>query len=187
MQNIVNELLNSESFIHVGNFIKENNSVNLISFDWIVKGEVLRDKRGRVYFFVETDNFGNEKIIKIGKSNDKGGIKGTINFYTSTLSGSPSITRFSLHHLIRKKIEEEKNISVFVKFVSSVKSVVEGLTTSKEILVPLDVTYFEKQILDDYKEIFGNHPEWNFKESGKMIPMDLIDKFTKFLQNKRVK
>ena len=187
MKEYVSDFLYLQNYIYVGDFTRSNHKKNMVAFEWKIDTPTKKDSRGRIYIFVETDSIGIKKINKVGKSNDKSGLIGTISSYTSTLSGSPSITRFSLHHLIRKKIDEGKKISVFVKFIGSVKAIVEGITTQKEVLVPLDVTYFEKQILDDYKKLFGCFPEWNFQESGKQVSIDLIDKFTTFIKNKRVK
>jgi hypothetical protein len=180
----IDKLIKSCGLIYVGEFIKNDNVPNLISFNWEIKGDVTKDKSGRIYFFVEVDSTKTKKIIKIGKSNDKKGIKGTLSFYTNTLSGSPSITRFSVHHLIRKKLDDNKSILVFTKFVESVKSTVFGLTSKKDIFVPLDVTYYEKQYLDDFKEIFETYPEWNFQESGNKLPIYLVENYAKFMGNK---
>jgi hypothetical protein len=187
MEISLDKLIESCGLIYVGEFITNHNTANLISFNWKIKGDITKDKSGRVYFFVEADKNNNKKIIKIGKSNDKNGIKGTLGFYTSTLSGSPSVTRFSVHHLIRQKLDEGKSILVFVKFVESIKTTVFGLTSKIKISIPLDVTYYEKQYLDDFKEIFGSYPEWNFQESGNKLSIYLIEKYVKFMDNKNKK
>ena len=59
----------------------------------------LKKNTARVYFIVV-----DEEIFKIGGSNCKGGIKGTISPYLSGNSGRPSDRTFGINYLIQKTL-----------------------------------------------------------------------------------
>jgi len=180
---IENQLISD--FIYVGEFIDKEDSVNLISFkkEESIDNKTMSDKRGRVYIFLEEDEE-SSKILKIGKSSDKGGIKGTLNLYYAALSGTPGPNRFYLHHLISEKLKEGKRVKVFVRFAESVKKVIYGLTSNMEIDIPLDVTYIEKLCVEDYLKKFGSYPIWNYQERGERVKAELQEKFANFIFNK---
>ena len=182
---MIEELL--KKFIYVGFFITNQKPPNLINFSWVLEKQIQKDNSGRVYLFVEEDESGNKKILKIGKSSDKMGMKGTLGFYYTALSGTPSQSRYNLHYLINKKILEGKKIHAYVKFVESVECEVFGFTTSSKERIPLDITYTEKLHLDDYKKIYGKFPEWNFQENSEEIDHEIMNNFGLFIQNKKTK
>lgn len=177
-------LLSNDKIFFVGNFEKKESGINLIKFNWNIDIKQKKDKRGRVYFFVEKYN-DTYKILKIGKSNDKNGLNGTIGFYVSTLSGTPSITRYCLHNLIYQKLSENKEILVYSFFSNSIKTKVNGIIKKYSIEIPLDITYIEKIYLDEYYEEYAGYPEWNFKENNKNLPLNLIESYGIFIQNKK--
>jgi hypothetical protein len=45
----------------------------------------------------------------------------------------------------------------------------------------------ERLFIEDYKNIYGKFPEWNFQENGKTLPIDLVESFGKFIMNKKQK
>ena len=183
--NFIDQFILSEDVIFVGEFFKRDNNTNLISFKWDIDSTIKKNKNGRVYFFVEVDENGNKDILKIGKSSDKNGLNGTIGFYVNTLSGTPSITRFSIHNLIRKKLDENKKVIVYCRFSKSFKTKIKGLFNEYEYDVPLDMTYIEELCLKEYHNIFSKFPEWNYQESNTQIPIDLLEGYGIFIQEKK--
>ena len=77
-----------------------------------------------------------EKILKIGKSSDKGGIKGTFGFYYTALSGTPSQSRFNLHHLIHNKILNGSKI-LGVR-IAEYNALGKALIISLSIFIPIE-------------------------------------------------
>ena len=136
-----------------------------------------KNKSGRVYFFIEVDSENKKDILKIGKSSDKNGLAGTIGFYVNTLSGTPSITRYSVHNLIYRKLQENKKVLVYCKFSNSIKTKIKGIFEEHESEIPLDMTYVEELCLTEYHKNYLRFPEWNFQESNTQIPFDLLDIF----------
>ena len=179
----VDKIIKTNRLEYVGQFQKKDGE---LSFDWIMKRERLNDKRGRVYFFIEVSQDGSKKILKIGKSNSKSGIKGTLFNYISALKGTPGVNRFSLHHLICDKLNEKKQMLVYCIFIESVKKQITGIFKTSLIEIPLDVTYIEELCLKEYFEEYSNYPEWNFQESNTKIPLNLIESFGRFIENKKL-
>lgn len=182
----IKTLFDNKNIFLVGEFLTRNSSKNLLSFNWVLSKVYQKDKRGRVYFFIEKKPNGEFNVLKIGKSNDKQGIKGTIEFYVSTLSGTPSITRFSVHHLINEKLLGGSQIFVYCKFSDSVFTKVSGIFNEYEINIPLDVTYIENICLQEYHKHFMKYPEWNFQENNTQIPLKLVENYGIFIQNKKL-
>ncbi len=175
----------NEDVVFVGEFLKKENNINLLSFDWKIDSATKYNKSGRVYFFVVISNEGNKDILKIGKSSDKKGLCGTIGCYVSALSGSPSVTRFSIHNLIRKKLDQNNRILVYVKFSKSIKTKLKGIFEEHESEIPLDMTYVEELCLKEYFKEYSKYPEWNYQESHKELPIDMIESYSSFVENKK--
>jgi hypothetical protein len=171
---------------YIGNFFIKNNSPNLIGFNYSSTKEILSNKNGRIYFFVEI-NDENKKFLKIGKSSTKTGIKGTLSFYYDALSGTPGQNRFCMHYMIREKLDLGSKVEVYAIFSKSILTEINSFKTSLKIEVPLDMTYVEKLYLDDYKNNFGKYPEWNFQENNQKLPNNLMENFGKFIINKKTK
>ena len=77
--------------IKIGDFILKQNHKNKIDIKYLhnINKDVLNDNIARIYLFVV-----NGIIKKIGGSSGKGGIKSTMGFYTSSMTGSPGVPRF---------------------------------------------------------------------------------------------
>jgi hypothetical protein len=184
MDNRNYELL--EKFTYVGEFVVSTTSGNnLIGFNKVLSVKEMSNKQGRIYSFVEVINGEMVNILKIGKSSDKSGLNGTIGCYSSALSGTPGQNRFCMHHMIYDKLNNGSQIKVYVRFVESVKKIINGLFSEIEMEIPLDVTYVEQLCLSDYKIVFGDFPEWNFQERGETLPIDLMENFGIFISNKK--
>ncbi|MDB4126705.1 hypothetical protein N9580_01725 [Flavobacteriales bacterium] len=82
--------------IKIGDFqLNKTESANHITVKYNEKIEksILQCNLGRVYLFTC-----NENIIKIGGSSSKGGIKTSLSFYTTSMTGSPGKARFIIHY-----------------------------------------------------------------------------------------
>ena len=83
--------------VKIGDFVLKQKHRNKIDIKYLpnISKEELHDETPRVYLFVV-----NGIIKKIGGSSGKGGIKSTMNFYVSAMTGSPGVPRFVGHLLI---------------------------------------------------------------------------------------
>lgn len=181
----IDQFVLNKDVVFVGEFIKNENKTNLLKFKWNIDSTAKKNKSGRVYFFIEVNPDNTKDILKIGKSSDKSGLNGTIGFYVNTLSGTPSMTRYAVHNLIYRKLQEDKKVLVYCKFSNSIKTKIKGIFEEHESEIPLDMTYVEELCLNEYREKFLKYPEWNFQESNTQIPFDLLEKYSMFMEDKK--
>lgn len=133
-------------------------------------------ENGRIYLIVvyEKDENGkiynNGKILKIGSSECKGGIKNTFNFYQGGLVGSPSIRTFGVHKLIQEQLDLGNTIKIFALFIEPIKVVIDGLFSSIEKITYPQIKEMEDLCREDYKKIYGKYPIWNFQENAEEWP-----------------
>ena len=132
----------------------------------------IKSNAGRIYLIVTREEGGNGVIKKIGKSECKGGMKNTFAFYQGGLGGSPSIRTFGIHHLISTEIKENA-VEIWGIWSKPVKVQVPGLFEVTEMMVTPSIHCMEDACRNDYKEIMGEYPPWNFQERGTPWPEDV--------------
>lgn len=139
---------------------------------WYIKwisgeNDILEDTSGRVYIITSNGN-----IKKIGGSQDKGGVKGTLNWYeNSALTGGPSVRTYGIHTLIREELDKGNNVEVYVIISKKITASVKGLFGEKNIQTNVDFKTMENMCKDDYVSEMGSYPEWNFQERGEKWPI----------------
>jgi len=96
--------------IKIGDFELRQNHRNKIDLKYLtdISKDVLNDDVARIYLFV-VDGI----IKKIGGSSGKGGIKNTMNFYVSAMTGSPGVPRFVIHLLLAEALEKGKKVELY--------------------------------------------------------------------------
>ena len=108
----------------VGDFILKENHRNKIDIKFLptITKDVLNDSVARIYLFV-VDGI----IKKIGGSSSKGGIKSTMNFYASAMTGSPGVPRFVIHLLLAEALKKESKVELYMITSPKVLATVNGL------------------------------------------------------------
>ena len=124
------DISQAKNAIKYGDFILRQDSPNKIDIKWLpnITKEMLKDDTPRVYVFVQ-----NGRIVKIGGSADKGGIRATISFYVTGMQGSPGSSRFIGHLLIADALEKNYKMELYVITSPRVPAVVNGLSGSKKM------------------------------------------------------
>ena len=155
--------------IKVAKIIKcDGNKRRKLQIEWFGNKTLLTANKGRVYLIVV-----NGKIYKIGGSQAKGGIKGTMKPYIhAALTGAPSIRTYGIHILIREALNKQKKVELYLIQSPEVKIKVPGLFKN----VTKSVAPFkemESQCLHDYIECVGKFPIWNFQESLNAWPIHI--------------
>jgi len=138
---------------------------------------------GRIYLIVKRNGDENE-ILKIGKSECKGGMKTTFSFYQGGLGGSPSIRTFGIHHLIYNELLQNNQIEIYGIWSNPVKVMVPGLYDETEEFVCPSIHSMENKCRNEYKEIYGTYPPWNFQENATPWPVTILDKYKIQVQNR---
>ena len=118
-----------------------------------------RDPRGRTYIITV-----NNKIFKIGLSNDKAGI-GRLTGYHIGNSGSPSIRTLGIHYMVAHELTIGNKVEFYVKWATKIKTKISGLLSEKWTFVTTG-NPLEKYCIEEYKIITGEYPTWNKQELG---------------------
>ena len=111
----------------IGEFLLRNDdNPNKIKIKYLTEDEIdqgiLHDSSGRVYLLVS-----NDKIMKIGGSMSKGGIKSTMHFYVTAMQGGPSQSRWCTHLLIEKELRDENKVECWMIKNEKVEAKIAGL------------------------------------------------------------
>ena len=126
-----------------------------------ISKDVLKDNAGRVYLLVKEG-----KIMKIGGSISKGGIKSTMSFYVSANTGRPSIRSFGINQLVYEATLKGEEVSVYMITSEQVSAPVKGLFGSETLSISA-FKEMEEKCIADYVASEGNFPAWNYQEAGK--------------------
>ncbi len=166
--------------IKIGDFILRQNHRNKIDIKYLpnISKDVLNDDVARIYLFV-VDGI----IKKIGGSSGKGGIKNTMNFYVSAMTGSPGVPRFVIHLLIAEALEKGKKVELYMITSPKVLATVNGLFGSKKVEIA-SFKEMEDFCKSDYYSIEHRYPDWNFQENHEPYPVELAQKHNEYHKNR---
>lgn len=166
--------------IKIGDFALRQNHRNKININYLsnIDKKKLTDGSARIYLIVQ-DGI----IKKIGGSSSKGGIKATMMFYISAMTGSPGVPRFVVHLLIEKALLNKSKVDLYI--ITSPKTIakINGLFGSKKVEIA-SFKEMEDLCKSDYFSKKGKYPDWNFQENRKPYPSDLARKHNLYHQNR---
>lgn len=176
------KIKNVKTAIKIGDFILKHNHRNKIDIRYLpnISKEILLDECARIYIFVQ-DGI----IKKIGGSAGKGGIKATIGFYTSAMTGSPGGPRYIAHLLIAEALKKGSKVEVYMIISPKVLAKVNGLFCSKKMKIA-SFKEMEDFCKSDYYSKEKRYPDWNFQENHEPYPVRLARKHNIYHQ-KRLK
>ena len=158
--------------IKVGDFVLKHNQKNKIGINYLpdLDKKILIDESARIYLFVQ-DGI----IKKIGGSTAKGGIKSTINLYTTSMTGSPGAPRYVLHLLIGGALKNGSKMELYMIISPKVTATINGLFGSKRVKIA-SFKEMEDFCKSDYYSREKRHPDWNFQENHEPYPSRLAKK-----------
>lgn len=167
----------------VGECILQNKDLHkkLWKIHWLYPKSEIKKDNARIYFIVV-----NDQIMKIGASESKGGIVSTFSFYENSLRGSPSLRSFGVHYLITNELMDNNKVQISCKWYDKVKleTPILGLLTNKINYVYPSIKQIEKLHINEFYDIYGFYPEWNFQEQGKMFPKYIRDLYKLQVQSR---
>ena len=157
----------------VGDFVLRKDNRNKISFQYSsnLDKKSLSDDSARIYLITQ-DGI----IKKIGGSIQKGGIRGTISFYISAMTGSPGRPRFIVHLLIEKALGSGSKVSLYMITSPKTLAQVSGLFGTKRMKIA-SFKEMEDLCKSDYYSKEKKYPDWNFQENHQPYPSELEKKF----------
>tara|TARA_R100001086_G_scaffold200255_1_gene116528 strand:+ start:463 stop:999 length:537 start_codon:yes stop_codon:yes gene_type:complete len=139
-----------------------------------------KKNEARVYFIVV-----NDEVVKIGGSNAKGGIYGTISPYCSGNGGRPSDRTFGVNYLIEQELIKGSKVELYAQWMPSITASVPSLTGNKKISVSFSYKEMEEACVREYLALNnGAHPVWNFQEAGRPWPKEIQEGRRKLLEGK---
>ena len=164
----------------IGDFLLREGHKNKIFLKYLsgLSKEILRDNSPRIYLFVQYGI-----IKKIGGSTGKGGIKATMNFYVSAMTGSPGVPRFVIHLLITETLNTGSKVELYMITSPRVVAKVNGLFGSKEVEI---ASFKEMEDLCKSEYFFKEkrYPEWNFQENHESYPTELAKRHNLYHQKR---
>ncbi|HAX98495.1 MAG TPA: hypothetical protein DCY12_06330 [Candidatus Atribacteria bacterium] len=155
--------------IKVGDFVLKKNHRNHIDIKYLptLTNKMLADNSARVYLITQ-----NGIIKKIGGSASKGGIKATMMFYVSAMTGSPGVPRFVLHLLIEKALRSKSKVELHMITSPRTLAKVSGLFGYKKVEIA-SFKEMEDLCKSDYLSKESKYPDWNFQENHQPYPSEL--------------
>lgn len=123
---------------------------------------LLNDKRGRVYAIVV-----NGEIEKLGGSQDKGGILGTIGWYLNGSAKGNSERTYCTWNFITQNCAKGNKVEIYAVWAPVVKVKIPTMTGEIEKEIPVDFHSIEKEFNEEFKRIENRHPTLNMQESGR--------------------
>ena len=163
----------------MGDFILKNNHRNKIDIAYLdtISKQELQDNSPRIYLMV-VDNI----IKKIGGSASKGGIKTTMAFYITSMTGSPGVPRFVIHLLIEQALNKGSKVELYMITSPRVMAEVSGLFGTKKVEI---ASYKEMEDFckSDYYSKENRYPDWNYQENNDPYPAELAMKHVEYHKN----
>lgn len=168
--------------IKIGDFILRKNHRNKIDIKYLpsLNNKILNNNSARIYLIVQ-DGI----IKKIGGSASKGGIKATMIFYVSAMTGSPGVPRFIVHLLITRALIKKSKMELYMITSPKTLAKINGLFGSKKVEIA-SFKEMEDLCKSDYFSQEGRYPDWNFQENHQPYPSELAKKHVLYHQ-KRLK
>ncbi|AJC87019.1 type II restriction/modification enzyme [Campylobacter insulaenigrae] len=132
---------------------------------------ILTENVARVYLIVVDG-----EIKKIGGSQDKGGIKGTLSIYKDGgVKGRPSIRSFGIWYFLYHTILQDKKIEFYMIFQENFEKDIKGLFGYHKIKnASISYKFIEECCNKDYLAFENSkYPDWNVQEQGMDWPEDI--------------
>ncbi|MFY9463189.1 MAG: hypothetical protein WAP52_03325 [Candidatus Sungiibacteriota bacterium] len=166
--------------IKIGDFVLRRNHRNKIGINYLhgLDNRILTDDSARIYLIVQ-DGI----IKKIGGSASKGGIKATILFYISAMTGSPGVPRFIVHLLIEKALRGKSKMELFMITSPKTFAKISGLFGYKKVKIA-SFKEMEDLCKSDYYSKEKRHPDWNYQENHMPYPPGLARKHNIYHQKR---
>lgn len=131
-----------------------------------------------IVYFICVDDV----IYKIGQTSGKTGIKGCLEFYCCAGQDDPGQNRFIINALMREKLKNKQNVDIYIKYLEPIKYSISGIDREHDIITPISAKCLEQVHLEEYKDITGTNPLWNFQESGTPVPSYINENYTSYVK-----
>ena len=155
-------------------FIKYKNKLK-IKYDPNFPSDLKRRHVSLVYFICVDG-----EVYKIGQSSNKCGIEGCLSFYLNAGTDDSGLNRYAINLLIREKIESGSKVEIYMIYKDSIEVEIPTLKSTRKIFVPVSAKGMEEAILQEYNDLFGEFPVWNYQERGTRLPDYIHESFAEY-------
>lgn len=122
----------------------------------------LKNNVGRVYFLTVDG-----AIKKIGGSQCKGGIQGTIAAYLGGYAPGMSPRSYCGWNYIRQHVVNGSEVEFYFILAPMTQALIPSMSAWQQISIPVDFHQIEHACVQEYVKTEGDYPELNVQESGK--------------------
>lgn len=122
----------------------------------------LKSDVGRVYFLTV-----NGEIKKIGGSQCKGGIQGTISAYLGGFAQGMSPRSYCGWNYIRQHIVSGNEVEFYFILAPMTQAQVPSMSSYNFVDIPVDYHQIETLCVQEFLSAQGHYPELNVQESGR--------------------
>lgn len=147
----------------------------------VLSQNILTENVARVYLIVV-----NDEIYKIGGSQDKGGMKGTLRIYQDGgIKGRPSIRSFGVWYFLFYTITRGAKIEIYMIYQENFTTNVKGLL-GFHVVNNAAISYklMEECCINDFrKNKRGAYPKWNIQEQGADWPLEIKTEHANITKN----
>lgn len=147
----------------------------------VLSQNILTENVARVYLIVV-----NDEIYKIGGSQDKGGMKGTLRIYQDGgIKGRPSIRSFGVWYFLFYTITRGAKIEIYMIYQENFTTNVKGLL-GFHVVNNAAISYklMEECCINDFrKNERGAYPKWNIQEQGADWPLEIKTEHANITKN----
>lgn len=148
----------------------------------VLPQNILTENVARVYLIVV-----NDEIYKIGGSQDKGGMKGTLRIYQDGgIKGRPSIRSFGVWYFLFYTITTQKTkIEIYMIYQKNFKAKVKGLWGFHTVNnAAISYKLMEECCINDFrKKEKKAYPKWNIQEQGADWPLEIKTEHANITKN----
>ena len=123
--------------------------------------ELYRQEVGRVYFIVVDGD-----IKKIGGSQAKGGLRGTLGAYFTGFAKGMSARTYCVWNFMKQQCDLGRTVEIYVTFAPLVEATIPGPMGSVTVQIPVDYHTIEKSYVDHFVLTESKHPYLNMQESA---------------------
>ena len=147
--------------------------------------DLIKSNNSRIYI-IASKNKDNNTIMKIGKSECKGGLRSTFSSYQNGMKGSPSIRTLGINQLIDNELEMGNEVYIYGIWITPIRVSIPGLFDYSEQLICPSIRNVEEKCCLDYRNIYGMYPPWNFQENNKKWPDYILSLYRTQVMNREV-
>ena len=151
---------------------RHNHYERRLAMNWSTSiPSALLNRHLSIVYFMVVDG----EIMKIGQTSGSGGIRACLNFYTGAGFGDDGLPRFVINGLWREALAEGRRVDVYFIYMEPIEVSVPGLFGNTSMEVPVSAKGMEQNCLEQFHEVEGRYPAWNFQESGAPCPQHLFE------------